>query len=277
MKLAIGSALRFTIVAFGAMVGVVTLPGVVAQSCSPSAPCAATLDRGQRLSIGSFTVAHDDSPNPFAVSFDGAQLRVTIGGPFGVRIVQAPPGAGCARENGLLDRIVCASPVGTLTFGSIPPNPGGSPCLTKTLPAGWNLVDGGIAAELTTNRGPLYTYRPGAPAYRAVRPDPSLSSADGYWALFDQATEVFLGCGSPPARPMGTGSPVTITVSPGWTMVGNPLSELKRALVGGADALFVYLPGTGYQQTDALVAGQGAFLYSASGGDVTFAPQSAPQ
>lgn len=58
-----------------------------------------------------------------------------------------------------------------------------------------------------------------------------------------------------------------------WVMIGDPYTV--PIAFSGADAVYVYDTTTGeYQQVTALFGGQGAFAYSASGGQLVF--QTAP-
>jgi hypothetical protein len=50
-------------------------------------------------------------------------------------------------------------------------------------------------------------------------------------------------------------------------MIGNPYPT--TATVHGADVVYTYSPGSGYSATTSLTAGQGAWAYSAAGGEVT--------
>jgi len=63
---------------------------------------------------------------------------------------------------------------------------------------------------------------------------------------------------------------MTVSVGMGWSMLGNPYNIPVR--VTGADAIDTYDPGVGYQQTDVLQGGRGAFVYSFQGGTVTLTP-----
>jgi hypothetical protein len=139
--------------------------------------------------------------------------------------------------------------------------PGGGPIVGQGInvpyPAGWNL----IAVPLTTNipgpLGPIYTYQAGDTAYEEVQ---NLQPGLGYWVDFDAPTTATLSAGSPQS--------VSLPLPAGqYIMVGNPGSF--PATVRGADAVYVYNPSTGYQQTTTLQPGQGAWVFSYSGGTVT--------
>ncbi|HZQ37885.1 MAG TPA: hypothetical protein VFD32_18290 [Dehalococcoidia bacterium] len=49
-------------------------------------------------------------------------------------------------------------------------------------------------------------------------------------------------------------------------MIGNPYPT--TATVRGADVVYTYTPGSGYAATTSLPAGQGAWVYSAGGGEI---------
>jgi len=61
--------------------------------------------------------------------------------------------------------------------------------------------------------------------------------------------------------------PVTVSVPAGsFVMIGNPYPT--TATVRGADVVYTYTPGSGYAATTSLPAGQGAWVYSAGGGEI---------
>jgi hypothetical protein len=98
----------------------------------------------------------------------------------------------------------------------------------------------------------------------------------GYWEFFSQPTDFRLCRQASVDFSRGKG-PLTFTVTAGWTIIGNDLDD--PASIGGlseGDAVYVYGPDVGYQLTDHLELGQGAFLYSTNGGTVTLARQSGP-
>jgi hypothetical protein len=128
-----------------------------------------------------------------------------------------------------------------------------------TYQPGWNLIAVPLNTTIPGPLGPLYTYQAGDTTYEMVQnTQPGL----GYWAFFSTPTTATLSAGSPQrvSLPLPAGQ---------WVMVGNPGSF--PATVHGADMVYAYNPSTGYQQTTALQPGQGAWVFSASGGTVTIA------
>jgi hypothetical protein len=126
----------------------------------------------------------------------------------------------------------------------------------------------------------LYSYVAGDADYLAADersvgqrspPDPF-----GYWELFSQPTD-FRVCRQASVEFSRGKGPLSFTVTPGWTIIGNDLDDPAsvRGLSAG-DVLYVFEPRHGYQLTDHLELGQGAFLYSTNGDTVTLARQSGP-
>jgi PKD repeat protein len=137
------------------------------------------------------------------------------------------------------------------------PIPGGMPI---NYAAGWNIVTGPAKTMVTGNLGPLYTYQPGNLNYQSLSNGALLTAGQGYWAYFDAPTSSsipFVG-------------PQTISVNlPArqWVMVGNPGST--TATVAGADIVYTYAAGPGYQTATTLLPGQGAWAISLNGGIAT--------
>jgi hypothetical protein len=124
-------------------------------------------------------------------------------------------------------------------------------------PAGWNQIAVPQNTNIPGPLGPIYTYQAGDTAYEEVQ---NLQPGLGYWVDFDAPTTATLSAGSPQS--------VSLPLPAGqYIMVGNPGSF--PATVRGADAVYVYNPSTGYQQTTTLQPGQGAWVFSYSGGTVT--------
>jgi len=250
---------------------------VAVASCPNASPC--TLQPAQTLNFGSFTVTNDTG-RQIIVSYDGGLLAVTAPGidtSFGGGIAVGPPDAACINSNGIANYVQCSNPHGSLTIMSIPPNPAGAGYLTTTLPAGWNIVGVSVAQGLTTNIGPLYTLSSEAGQYIAVSPDVVRADPEprrnnpGFWALFDRPTEVAVGYVLPPQlKPPDAAQSFTFTVSPGWSLVGNPSAQaVAISPPTGNDVVYTYDARSGYQLAEQLAPGQGAFLYSSSGGTVT--------
>jgi hypothetical protein len=104
---------------------------------------------------------------------------------------------------------------------------------------------------------PYYTYQAGNTAYQTAQ---TLQPGIGYWANLPAASTSSLPV---------TG-PVTVTKSlPAgqYIMIGNPGSS--SALVTGADVVYTYSAGAGYQATTTLQPGQGAWVLSSAGGTAT--------
>lgn len=155
------------------------------------------------------------------------------------------------------------APVGVR--GQVPPTaqptPAAQPVAGRvTYPQGWNLVAGPPGTVLTGTDGPLYTLQANSTAYQVVDPSTPLQPGVGYWAQFDTLTpEIFPSAGPESVRvqlPAGH-----------YVLIGNPRNSLT--LVTGADAVYVYDPVLGYEQTMTLVPGQGAWAFSYTGATAT--------
>jgi hypothetical protein len=132
--------------------------------------------------------------------------------------------------------------------------------VTVMYPAGWNLVSGPTATTFTEAVGPLYSLQPGEADYGMTPTVTRLPAGNGWWAYF----------AAPVAKTFTRGNlePITETVlAQQFSMVGNPF--LTPAVVRGADAVFTYSPERGYEQAASIPVGQGAFVYSTTGGTVT--------
>lgn len=136
-----------------------------------------------------------------------------------------------------------------------------------TYPAGWNLI-AGVGAPITGTDGPLYTWQPRDQMYEAVPADAVLAAGVGYWAHFEQRTEI--------AAPAGGTTGVVPLPAGQWVMVGR--SPFAGPVVRGADVLFVYntILRQYEQSTSFLSPGQGAWALSFAGGFLTFAFPGAP-
>lgn len=148
-------------------------------------------------------------------------------------------------------------------LGSPTPTPtpvlGGMPI---SYAAGWNIVAGPSATVVTGNLGPLYTFQAGNISYQTLPNGSSLTAGQGYWAFFPDTTISSIPFVGPQL--------ITVTLPAGqWVMVGNPGST--AATVSGADAVYAYATGPGYQATATLQPGQGAWAISVNGGTVTIA------
>ncbi|HZQ37513.1 MAG TPA: hypothetical protein VFD32_16390, partial [Dehalococcoidia bacterium] len=131
--------------------------------------------------------------------------------------------------------------------------------------AGWNLL-AGAGVAIPGADGPLYTYQRGDSAYRALPPGAPLAAGRGYWAYFDEPTTIQSPLG-------GTTGPVPLPAGQ-WVLVGRPaFAGMPR----GADLLEVYEPNLRvYRPTNYLKPGQGAWVFSYTGGTLTFDVPGAP-
>lgn len=129
-----------------------------------------------------------------------------------------------------------------------------------TYHAGWNIVGAPEGTRYAGADGPLYTLQPGDGGYETLAAGTPAVGAQGYWAYFPAARTVQL--------PEGV-SFLTVELPAGqWVLVANP-SGLRTAPVAGADALFTYDPGRGYQAAASLLPGQGGWAFSQAGGLLT--------
>jgi len=159
-----------------------------------------------------------------------------------------------------------------------------TPRFVATYSAGWNLVGGTPGTILTGASIPLYTYQAGDSDYEpvsatvfGVHPNgeaATLGSEFGYWAFFAQPTAVMIALAGPHPIPGGRTQGAlyfTINAPPQqWFMIGNPYSG--AVTVTGADVMYTYDSGRGYQATSILQSGQGAFAYSSVGGAIRICP-----
>ncbi len=132
--------------------------------------------------------------------------------------------------------------------------------LTVDYPAGWNLVSGPSTTAFTEALGSLYSLDENGVDYGITPTVTRLPAGDGWWPYFPQPVEKTFASGNT--------EPMKLNLSPGiFRMIGNPF--LSLATVTGVDALFIYDPAQGYQETTTIPVGRGAFAYSASGGIIT--------
>lgn len=259
---ALTAVIFLTVVSNGAQAGRATTP-----ACPNAIPCTSSVGPGGNVTFSGFNVLVTPGGNPVTVSYDGMALTTSVGGSFGLS-VDAPPAARCQPVNGLQNRVRCLAPQGEIRVTVTPPNPGVGMCSAATLPMGWNLVSGLVAAEVTTNVGPLYLYDAHDGAYRSPNSAGDFAPTAGYWVLFDEPTDVSVGCPAPPEfRPTSPAS-VSIPVASGWTMIGNGLPLANTAQISCADLTDIYDPQSGYESTTTLAPGQGAWVYSIAGGMV---------
>lgn len=126
-----------------------------------------------------------------------------------------------------------------------------APAQSITYPPGWNLVSGPDGSTLTGAEGLLYTLQPGDSDYQAVPASNALRGCWGYWAFFPDG-----GSLNPSSD---TADRCDVPTLPGqWVMLGNPTAT-QTLRFAGIDQALSYSPGGGYQATQALAPGQGAF------------------
>lgn len=127
---------------------------------------------------------------------------------------------------------------------------------------GWNLVGAPEGFILGYIDGPLYTLAAGQAEYTAVAVGTPLKATVGYWAHIIDIRDQLI--------PQVAEDTYTITLPAGqFVMVGNPF-DLSANIIG-ADIVYTYNSGepNPYIEETLLRAGQGAWVYSVSGGTVT--------
>jgi PKD domain len=131
------------------------------------------------------------------------------------------------------------------------------PAISITYPVGWNLVAAPTGTVMTGATPPLYTWQSGDVAY--VSSD-TTTTGYGHWAYFPAPSTVSIPVTSPTV--------ITKALQPNqYVMIGN--SGTTSATVTGADVIYIYNPTSGYQTTNVLQPGQGAWALSYTGGNVT--------
>jgi hypothetical protein len=160
---------------------------------------------------------------------------------------------------------VTSNPAGPSPLSSAPSQPmttasigqPAAPTIGTTYPAGWNLIAAPPGTVITGASLPLYTWQYGDVAYV---PGTTTQPGFGYWAFFPGQSTIVLA-----VTPTTT---ITRALQPNvYIMVGNAGST--PATVSGADVVYTYSPTSGYQITNVLQPGQGAWALSFAGGNVT--------
>ncbi len=130
-----------------------------------------------------------------------------------------------------------------------------------TYPAGWDIVAGPTGTTLPGVAGSLYTLQPGDTSYEMIPAGTPLKAGEGYWAD--------VGSSTPTTIALASSGSMTVSLPPGqFVMIGNPGDTV--ATVTGADTVLVYSPSTNnYTSATQLQPGQGAWAYSAAGGQAT--------
>jgi len=188
--------------------------------------------------------------------FTSVAYLATVGvGVAGVKISQSEP---CSS---LPTRTPYQPPPGATV---IPIPRGGGPITFRT---GWNLISGLPGTFVCHADGPLYTLQDSDADYEPIWPESPdgmmyLQPGVGYWVYFDQPTDVYFGGLAPP------GAVTRIPIPAGhYVMIGGP--SASGVIVSGADVVYTYGPSDGYQATNFLRVGEGAFAYSSVGGTLT--------
>ena len=151
--------------------------------------------------------------------------------------------------------------ISALRFPTCQPS---STATVVTAQPGWNLVSRPAGTVLQGAAGSLYTFQATDTNYESFPASTPLKANLGYWAYFPAAATFSLNAAAPQ----------TTTVSlPAnhYLMVGNPTDGAVN--LSGADVVFVFNAATGqYANASALVPGQGAWVFSRSGGMLTLTP-----
>ena len=151
------------------------------------------------------------------------------------------------------------------TLASNVPLPSG---LSVSVAAGWNLMGGPSGSQLGGTAGSLYTFQASDSSYESFPTSATLSGGIGVWAYF-------------PSGGLLTSLPNVATQTLKFAlpanhfiMVGNPTDAAVS--VSGADVVDTFNAGTNsYTSTTGtatLAPGQGAWVFSRSGGTLTITP-----
>lgn len=157
-------------------------------------------------------------------------------------------------------------------FSATPSLPQTNVQSTVTLSAGWNLVDQAVLDALQVQTGQVYSDFWNGNSYQST----ATSVADGLWVYTATSTTI--------AVPAPSISSKTITIgAKAWGMIGNPYSTSVSVTLQQGDVAYTYDPSTAqysqaYTGTVSLAPGQGAWLFSAAGGNysVGIQPPSPP-
>ncbi len=122
------------------------------------------------------------------------------------------------------------------------------PSTRVTFPAGWNIMDEGVAAQLTIqlSNESAYTFAAGDSAYRMVvfdsnHPPAFKPISPGYWVFLPTTMQATI----PAVGPMES----ALHINPRWTMVASEAGTPLRIV--GADLVLLYDPVMAdYQVTD---------------------------
>ncbi len=134
---------------------------------------------------------------------------------------------------------------------------------TITLSSGWNLVDQSVLNALNVQTNQVYSDYWNGHSYQST----GNSVADGIWVYTSNSTTI-------PITPPSSLSESTTISANTWGMVGNPYDTAVSLALQAGDVAYTYDPTSGqysqpYSSTFILPPGQGAWLFSASGGTYT--------
>jgi hypothetical protein len=130
-------------------------------------------------------------------------------------------------------------------------------------PAGWYIVGAPAGTVIAGATGSLYTFQAGDSAYETVPANAGVKPGYGYWAYFPSD----MSQNFPTTRTGADMVQITLLANQP-ILIGDPFST--PASVSGVDQLTIYQPQTGtYVTTFGLGQGQGAWAFSAKGGQVT--------
>ncbi|HLZ70038.1 MAG TPA: Ig-like domain-containing protein [Dehalococcoidia bacterium] len=197
-----------------------------------------------------------------AVALTIVQPPVALGGP--VPPAGAPPGGGGTGTSGSGTTTGSGGTAPAGTGGNSGGNQAGPPTVTVTYAAGWNLVSGPDGQIFSGSDNPLYAFQPGDTAYEVLPAGSPTHAGVGYWVYFPAQTTVTLNA--------STATSLTITLPAGqWVLIGNPSQQTLQ--LHGADEAQTWDTASGtYLSVTSIGAGQGVWVYSQNGGELTLSP-----
>jgi PKD repeat protein len=200
--------------------------------------------------ISNLSINFGDGSSPVAVSSGQTVSHTyTAAGPYTVTVT-ATDTAGASGAGSTTITISAAAPPG----------------VPVTYQPGWNIVAGPSGTVVTGNSGPLYTFQAGNTQYQILSSGTPLVAGQGYWAYFTTATTSSL--------PIVTPQVATVSIPAGqFVMIGNP-TDTTVTISGPADAVDTWDPVANTYRTGVttLNPGQGAWVFSYSGGTLTLTP-----
>jgi hypothetical protein len=238
-----------------------TSPATITYTCSagqtvPASTVASwtvtTAPGGPPPTISATTNAN--SPAAFANVPAPTSEPINIGGNSGPVINNGGPG-------------MCSGPGpgGCFYFGPPPPPSALIGATTIPLPAGWNLIGGSTGTQVSGAVGPLFTFQAGDTGYETLSPGQQLNAGEGYWAFIPVQGTLTITTIPPQilSFPLPLGA---------WIMIGNPSSS--PVTLSGASTIFTFNPTiNNYQPATTLQPGQGAWVFSVTGGTLTMVVQ----